>query len=166
MRPRREADMAALMVTLREVHDADAYPTNWPLDPARFLTPPGEFAAWVAHRNEKIIGHVGLRTGGSTICGRLASEHLNVTPEQVAVVTRLFVTPHARGCGAGEALLGAVRDTLRNLGLHGALDVDEQANPAIRLYERLGWRHVTTHLERYPGGEEFNMRIYLPPNRP
>jgi hypothetical protein len=48
IRPRAPGDIAECVEVLRQVHDADRYPTRWPRDPHRFVAPPYEQTAWVA----------------------------------------------------------------------------------------------------------------------
>ena len=59
----------------------------------------------------------------------------------------LGVVPEARGRGIGRALLGqAIRDTAR-MGLPAlAVAVDTQNAPAVRLYERAGFKEVRRRL--------------------
>ncbi|MEV0713599.1 hypothetical protein [Asanoa sp. NPDC050611] len=82
VRPRREADLPGCVAALRAVHDADAYPLNWPEDPIAWLAPQGLAQAWVAELAPgTIAGHVAI-LGGE--------------------LTRLFVTPAARRRAVGR----------------------------------------------------------------
>lgn len=165
IRRRGEKDLPASVAALRLVHHADAYPSNWPLDPAAFLTPPGLLGAWVAARGEEVVGHVALRSAESTSCGRVIPEATGFPAAGLAVVSRLLVVPAARSAGLGQELIAAALEAAAAQGMRGALDVHADAKSAVALYERLGWSHVATRTERYPGGEEFSMRYYLAPNR-
>lgn len=160
---RTPSDLPRLVRALRLVHDEDRYPASFPLDPEAFLAPRGLVAAWTARWNDEVVGHVGLSLRGpsESTCVRTASERTGVPPERFGMVTRLFVAPSGRGRGVGDALMSAVEDALRARDLVGALDVDDAATAAIRLYERRGWRHVGAFLERLPSGEELCLRVFV-----
>jgi putative acetyltransferase len=56
---------------------------------------------------------------------------------------KLFLLPQARGCGLGRLLLDAVLDAARARGLRQlTLTTRECYGPAMRLYERSGFRRV------------------------
>jgi len=61
------------------------------------------------------------------------------SPEDAYLVS-MWIAPEARGRGAGEALIQAIVDWARNAG-HSRLllDVADANQPAIRLYERMGF---------------------------
>ncbi|NUR87057.1 MAG: GNAT family N-acetyltransferase, partial [Nonomuraea sp.] len=94
LRPRTEGDLTACAEALAQVHAADRYPVDWPDDPAGWLTPSGLVRAWVAVEEGRVLGHAGLADA----------------PGGVQEVTRLFVTPAARGRGFAALLLGTVRE--------------------------------------------------------
>lgn len=66
-------------------------------------------------------------------------------------LTKMGVTPEARGRGAGEFLLRAVLERARELGLLGGLYLltNTLCGPAIRLYEKVGFQHDAELLARY-----------------
>ena len=152
VRPRRAEEMAALVEMLREVHLKDGYPSRWPEDPEGWLSPPGLTRAWVAEDPETgLLGHVGVVTDG----------------EGPAGVTRLFVSPAARGRGLalGARLLEAVTEWAREQGLGLVLDVVEDGGAAIALYERLGWQLVERGTADWEtaDGRRLPLRIYRAP---
>ncbi|GAA4945570.1 GNAT family N-acetyltransferase [Streptomonospora halophila] len=76
--------------------------------------------------------HLLARAGGVPVgTGRL------VTEGERGVLGRLAVLPEARGTGAGAALVRAVEDRARKLGL-GAVELHAQTR-ALDFYERLGY---------------------------
>ncbi len=128
IRPRRAADLDQCAEALWPVHELDAYPLEWPADPLAWLAV-GD-AAWVAE----------LPAG--TIAGHLA---VYETPDGFAEISRLFVTPAARGHRIAQALIGEARVWAaaheRSLKLNV---VEGNRSPAIAFYEATGWRHTHT----------------------
>ncbi|MBL7254416.1 GNAT family N-acetyltransferase [Paractinoplanes lichenicola] len=141
VRPRHAADLPACAAALRRVHDADAYPLNWPDDPQAWLTP--ATAAWVAEDGELIVGHVAV----------LDDE-----------VTRLFVVPEARRHGTAGALLAEARTWAaahqRVLTLNV---VATDRSSAIAFYESTGWRYTRTTVAGWsaPDGGPVELRHYV-----
>ncbi|HYO20201.1 MAG TPA: GNAT family N-acetyltransferase, partial [Dermatophilaceae bacterium] len=139
VRPRRPTDLTACVDVLAEIHRADGYPRQWPVDPASWLDPSDSLAAWVAESNGAIVGHVVV-----TACAD------DPTPEQatgrptseLASVSRLFVSPAGRGVGTARALLSQAGSFATHAGLGLVLDVVDDAADAIAVYEHLGWRLV------------------------
>ena len=95
IRPRQPADLGLCAEILAQIYRTSGYPTNWPADPAGWLTPPGTVAAWVAASDDApVVGHVVLRQLPTSPSG-----------QAVAEVSRLFVAPAARRQGVAQALL-------------------------------------------------------------
>jgi len=71
---------------------------------------------------------------------------LDTLPDEVTLLPQAFVAymavePAARNCGIGAALLAAAEDEARRQGLpYIALMVTDENAPALRLYERSGYR--------------------------
>lgn len=64
------------------------------------------------------------------------------------VETTVYLNPDACGKGVGRALLESLLGQLEGLGLHRALAIIAQPNPASnRLHESLGFKHVGTTSE-------------------
>ena len=162
LRPRRDSDLPALAAALREVHAADAYPSVWPDDPLPFLTPP-DVGAWVALSGGEVAGQVVLRRPAEPLpewlrtVGRPAAE--------LAVVSRLFVRPAARGRGLAEALFQAAWSAARAQGWRAVLDVHHRNLAAVRLYERQGWQRMATVDGNWlePDGTAPQVHVYLSP---
>lgn len=139
IRERRQSDLAACADLVREVHAADRYPRFAPGDIGRFLQPPDPFGCWVAEGSGDIVGHVALVPGGLPATLEIAAGALGRPADELAVVARLFVSPRARGRGAGRLLLDTATGEARSRGLHPVLDVDTGLSAAIALYESAGW---------------------------
>ncbi|WP_433359601.1 GNAT family N-acetyltransferase [Streptosporangium sp. CA-115845] len=119
IRGRTPADLDACIAALADVQTVDRYPVDWPNDPGGWLTPGDLAGAWVAVEAEVVFGHVAVTRGME--------------------ITRLFVTPAARGRGVAARLIGTVRAAVQT---PLKLEVSSEGEAAIRLYERIGWRRV------------------------
>lgn len=131
IRNRDEADLSACVEALRTVYQASGYPVNWPADPARWLQPSQALQAWVAATDDTpVAGHVILRQPPAA--GRSAE------------VSRLFVVPAARRQGIASALLEAAMRSAAANDLDLFLDVTDHLRGARALYQRAGFRLVST----------------------
>jgi GNAT superfamily N-acetyltransferase len=136
-RYRDEADVGACVESLRVVYETSGYPTNWPADPARWLRPPGIFLAWVAATEDvPLAGHVILMQP--------------LPGERSAEVSRLFVVPAARRRGVASALLQAVLGAAADNDLDLFLDVTDHLRDARALYQRAGFRLISTGQADWP----------------
>jgi GNAT superfamily N-acetyltransferase len=152
IRFRADGDLNECVRLLEAVHRADPHPTHWPDDPARWLSPRPMLVAWVADKDGLILGHIALRAGTADASAAVWSEATGLSPQQLASITRLFVSPDSRGTGLGRALLDAACAEAAARRLHPALDVVETNYDAIRLFERGGWRRVWS--EPWPAAED------------
>jgi ribosomal protein S18 acetylase RimI-like enzyme len=143
VRERRDDDLGELVAVAARVHEADGYPVFLPGgDLRQFLTRPAPLAAWVAVRDEELIGHVALNAETSRPVMQLIAE---LTPERPALyVTRLLVDPGARRQGVGGKLLEHARRAAVGREHLPVLDVVDtpSAAAAISLYRREGWEEV------------------------
>ncbi len=143
IRARRDDDLDELVTIAARVSAADGYPIFFPdRDLARFLTRPEPVAAWVAVRDERIVGHVALNAETSRPVMALAAK---LAPERPALfVARLLVDPKARRKGVGRNLLEQARRAAVESGHCPMLDVVEtpKAEAAISLYRGDGWEEV------------------------
>ena len=118
----------------REVYRTSGYPTNWPADPAGWLTPAGTVGAWVAASNEvTVAGHLLLR--------RLPA---NSAGQAIAEVSRLFVAPSARRQGVAQALLDQAMHWATANSHDLVLEVTDNLGAARALYEQAGFRRSGT----------------------
>jgi [ribosomal protein S18]-alanine N-acetyltransferase len=147
---------------LRRVHDLNGYPSRWPDDPVSWLSPAGLMAAWVAEQDGVVAGHVGLVRGVQARClleatGRDAGE--------LAGIVRLFVDPAARRAGHARELLGAAMTHAVSGNLVAVLNVLDDAEDAIALYERSGWRLAGRESATWtmPSGVKPMLRYYVKP---
>jgi len=142
VRPRRPEDLERCVALLREVYDADGYPTVWPADPAGWLAGRRALGAWVAEADGALLGHLTLLGTDVTRAHSQWRAALQIPVERVAVVSRLFVSPSARGRGIGGALIGCAEAHAEAAELELVLDVAARNENAIAFYERRGWRRV------------------------
>src|SRR5580692_13194 len=113
IRGRVDADLAEVVAMMAEVHRRDGYPLHWPADPAGWLAGGRLIGAWVATLDGQIAGHVSLsRPGRGDAAPALADAGAGAGagadagagapgPAPAAMVSRLFVSPAARGHRAG-----------------------------------------------------------------
>jgi GNAT superfamily N-acetyltransferase len=114
---------------------------SWPSDNAfragveRLLEDPGaEFVIGSPDADSPPAGIVALRF-----------RHSLWTAADDCLVEDVFVEEHARGTGLGRALVGFALDRARERGCRRAeLDVNEDNEPALRLYESLGFGKKAT----------------------
>jgi len=164
IRLRQDSDIDACVRLLERIHRCDAYPAHWPTDAARWLSPKGMLAAWVAEQDGQIVGHIGLRSGSVENHATVWSAAVGVPREKLAAITRLFVSHDNRGLGLGEALLHNACDDASARGLRPALTVVQTHRAAIRLYERRRWTCIST--EPWSEADESkNLLHYVSPSR-
>ncbi|SEQ53181.1 Acetyltransferase (GNAT) family protein [Streptomyces radiopugnans] len=160
-RRRTGRDLGDCARMLREVHERDGYPLNWPGHPETWLTPPSLVASWVAELDGRVAGHVGLsRSGPGDAAPGLWSARTGVGADAAAVVNRLFVAPWARGHGIGALLIARAAAEARERRLHPVLDVAASDTAAAALYERLGWRLLATVEQRWGPEQKVAVRCY------
>jgi GNAT superfamily N-acetyltransferase len=145
VRPRRSEDIARCVALLREVHRADRYPVVWPEGPAGWLTGRDLLGAWVAEDDDgDLLGQLSLHGTGAARARPQWLEALGVGPERLAVVSRFFVSPRARGRGVGGALMRRAEEHAAAHGRRLVLDVAAHNRDAMAFYERRGWQRVGT----------------------
>lgn len=156
IRERNDTDVAECVKTLAQVHEAGGYPSNWPVDPARWLSPSGMYRAWICPSDD-------LGVAGHLLVTRVRGAWAGVTDSHGrAEVGCLFVSPSARGRGVASRLLqqavlwaGRCRRDL-------VLEVADHLKTGIALYERMGWRQTETVLSDWagPDGRRIPLRRY------
>jgi GNAT superfamily N-acetyltransferase len=142
IRPRRSEDVEPCLTLLRGVYGADRYPVRWPQDPAGWLAARDGLAAWVSETDGALDGHLSLHGTDETRARRQWRDAVPVPVERLAVVSRFFVAPAARGRGIGSALIETAQDHAAERGLRLVLDVAHHNHDAIGFYMRRGWTRV------------------------
>jgi GNAT superfamily N-acetyltransferase len=163
IRPRRNSDIAACADLVREVHALDRYPRFLPEDLTSFLAPPGAYGSWVAGRGGDVAGHIALLPRSVPSALELAGSALGRPADKLAVVARLFVSPQARGKGAGRLLLDTATAEAISRGLWPVLDADADLAPAIALYESRGWVRAGMITVQFKDGHSLNEYVYPGP---
>lgn len=118
IRPARIADYASFVALVPELRVDDPVPDagHWAAEIAA--------STLIAERDGHVVGYSYFQQVGST-----------------GYIRHLVVSPAARGCGVGGALMAALRQGFRDSGATSwDLNVRPDNNPAIRLYERSGLR--------------------------
>lgn len=92
----------------------------------------------------RLLGHLSLHGTDASRARPQWCEALGVGVEALAVVSRFFVSPAARGRGVGGQLLGPAEEHADRHGLRLVLDVAAHNQDAIAFYERRGWQRVGT----------------------
>lgn len=90
------------------------------------------------------------------------------TVDRTADLQRLVVSPRVRRRGVGSALVGAGVDAARHLGARSVmLEVRYDNEPAIALYQRLGFEQLAVRSDYYgPGQHALILKRYDLQSRP
>lgn len=161
VRPRVEIDLDACVRVLSEVHERDGYPVNWPEDPAGWLAGPTQIGAWVSELDGRLVGHLALASAGpDDLAPALWSSRPGTSAARTAVVSRLYVSPAARGHGIGGLLMSQAVREAKERGLHPVLDVVASDIAAAALYERLGWTLLGVSQQQWAPGQLVTIRSY------
>ncbi|ORT59544.1 GNAT family N-acetyltransferase [Streptomyces sp. CB03238] len=158
VRERGSADIGQCVHVLADVHAHDGHPTDWPADPAGWLTVDGLTGAWMAVRDGRVVGHIALSPARD---GDVAPAMWDGGP--TAVVGRLFVAPGARADGWGARLVERAVREARQRGLHPVLDAVTGDVAAIALYERLGRQRLGTGQQEWGPGRTVAVHCYAAP---
>lgn len=153
IRPRRPADLAALVEVLGAQQPTSRYPFTWPLPfPAeRFIARDHELAAWVAEVDGAPVGHVSIQSvEGATGPDGLDGAQLRTLwtgahgrpAAQLAIVSALFLAPGMTGQGLGGRLLDTAVAWIHRAGMGACLDALPKYSDAVVFYERRGWVRV------------------------
>lgn len=152
MRDREAADIGLCVRALAVVYESSGYPSIWPADPARWLTPSRAQRAWVAATGEiPVAGHVLVRQPPPGA----ASQH-------AAEVSRLFVVPAGRRQGIAQALLRQAMRWATANDLDLILDVTDHLLAARALYEQIGFRPIAAARADWttPDGQPVTLHRY------
>lgn len=163
IRLRRAEDAAACAHLMRLTHQVDGYPRYLPDDLPSFLMDASELAAWVAEAGDDIVGHVALHGGAGDPAAVVATPATGLAAHRLAVVARLMVHPDARRTGLGRKLLAAASEFARRHQLRPVLDVQQAAEPALSLYESLGWKRAGPLTLPVAGHDPLQLWVYVSP---
>ncbi len=167
IRARQAADIPALAQMLVRVHAEDGYPVEGVADPAAWLTPPREIAAWTALFDGEPIGHMSLTQADDTDDAAVVWQEVTGRDlGTLAIPVRLFVDPPHRQRGAGKLLMLAAHDYASSHGYEMAFDVMLKDQAAIRLYEAVGCRRLGEITHRHSGNAHQPAAVYVAPARP
>lgn len=133
------ADLRPCVEVLTAVHASDNYPTRWPDDPARWLSPSNLEKAWVATLNPGIVGHIAAGWLDEEPQESVLRE-AGCVADGLGEVMRLFVHPDFRGAGIAENLVDAALSHVQKQSRVPFLAVNARRERAHRFYERYGWR--------------------------
>jgi GNAT superfamily N-acetyltransferase len=152
IRTREAADVGLCVGVLAQVYRTGGYPTNWPGDPAGWLTPAGTVGAWVAASDDApVVGHLVLRQLPASPAEQAATE-----------ISRLFVAPAARRQGVAQALLDQAMHWAATNEQDLVLEVTDNLQAAQALYEQSGFRHSATKQADWttPAGHPVTLHSY------
>lgn len=163
IRLRADADVEPCGAIMIKTHRLDGYPRYARNANAGFVRSSAEISAWVAIRDDQVVGHVALHRAGGDPVFKLAHAATGLPAEELAVVARLVVDPDVRGGGVGSRLLQHASAEAHRRGLRAALDVVQDAEPAWRFYERQGWRRLGPDHIPITGEVPLDVFVYLSP---
>ncbi|MBY8880758.1 GNAT family N-acetyltransferase [Streptomyces sp. PLK6-54] len=145
------------------VHETDGYPVEGVEDPEAWIRPPAVLSAWVAEESGTIVGHVAVMRPQGEGAVSLWQDRSGEGEERIGVLARLFVVREARKHAAGERLMRAAMDYAKQNSLRLVLDVMTKDTGAIRLYERLGWKHIGEVSHYFGAGQQIPAACYVWP---
>jgi GNAT superfamily N-acetyltransferase len=164
VRPRLDEDLPNLGLLAEAVYRTDGYPIYRPADLVQdFLVSSDAIEGWVAESDGEVLGHVALHNSSWSGVMKEARESTGRADDQLAVVARLLVSPHARSRGLGTALLDAATAKAQSLRRLAILDVGTTYTAAVRLYEATGWQRIGTVDFPMPDGHSLPEYVYVSP---
>lgn len=143
IRPKVDADRAAVVALMERTREHNMYPLVWPADPDAFANSAQERAAWVAMSGGQIVGHVALHDASVDPLRPVVESATGLGAEAIVVVARLLVDPGEQGSGIGARLLDVATEGAHASGRRPALDVNQASEDAIGFYEQArGWERL------------------------
>ena len=150
VRERRPSDVEGLRVIAEASRALDGYPPRT----SGLFESDDALGAWVTLHDGRVVGHVALLPDTSPKAMELAMGELRLPAGQLGVVARLVVSPEARRRGAGRELLRVAVEAAHLQGRWPILDVGQELESAIALYEACGWTRVGSVTFRFRDGPE------------
>ena len=163
VRPFESADLSGAATALIKVHETDGYPVEGVEDPEAWVSSDDVLAAWVAEMDGAVVGHVAVMRPHGEAAVSMWIEQSGDDEAHVAVLGRLFVVQAARQHATGRRLTEAAMSYGRQHDLRLVLDVMAKDAPAMRLYERLGWRKIGETTHHFGDGESIPAVCYVAP---
>ena len=103
-----------------------------------------EDCLYVATYHEEIVGSVILRHQPEPAY-KTVTWPIDYTDEEIWVIYTFVVSPKYMGNQVGQQILQYVQEQGKELGLKALrLDVTENNTPAIKLYEKMGFKYIAT----------------------
>ena len=166
IRRKHHVDADACLELARLTHKVDGYPKYLPDDLDAFVNNPAEMAAWVAESAGRIVGHVAVHRVTGDPASPVASSATGLAAEEMLVIARLMVHPNARRIGVGRQLLETATSYATIRQLLPILDVLQESDAAIALYEDQGWRRGGPLVLPLHGHPALQLWVYVGPSRP
>ena len=143
-----------------EISIEEFKPSEWAIYRDLRLAAVQEFphAYGTSYREEMLVSEYDWkrRLGFNMLCAKIGNKIVGmvgavIDPSEkkhhIGLVISLYVFPEFRGIGAGESLMAAIIERLKNLKIIKiTLEVSIEQKPAIALYKKLGF-HITGFLE-------------------
>jgi len=164
IRPREPGDVPELAQVLVRVHARDGYPVEGVANPALWLTPTRELAAWTALFDGARIGHISLvKASHDDDAAVLWQQATGRDISTLAIPVRLFVDPQHRQRGAGKLLMLSAHAFASDHGFAMAFDVMVKDKDAIRLYEAFGCQRLGFITHEHSDGQTEPAAVYVAP---
>jgi GNAT superfamily N-acetyltransferase len=156
IRVREPSDLDGCVDALGRVYATGGYPTNWPADPARWLSPSGLIKAWVASTDD-------IPVAGHALVSKLPDDVGKTGDGRPAVeFGRLFVAPAARRQGVAQVLIRHAKDWAEDHHMDLVLWVTDHLTAARTLYASTGFTLATTEVANWtaPDGSPVTVHRY------
>lgn len=169
VRPRTSGDVPELIELLATQQPTSRYPLRWPLPfpVEEFVVRRGQWAAWVAEDETRLLGHVAVGEPEGVVAEQLRAALEPIRPDRFGSLSVLFVDPEAQGMGVGRLLHDTAVAWIRASGRHPVLDVVPSNRRALQMYEHLGWCDIGPVRPAWLPDTEPDVRVMtLPQRRP
>lgn len=164
LRPRRHEDIKELAQLLAVIQPLEGYPKSRPDSLEAFIEDEGVIAAWVVEEEGAVVGHALIKEQLFGGIEDLVVAHTQWPREQLAAVSRIFVSRNARGKSYARSLLRNCVSEAHKRDLKLYLDVDT-ATPAPRaLYASEGWQSIGSTSVTFPSGVRLELDVLILPD--
>ena len=161
IRSRQEIDLVKLGEIMRRVYEQDRYPVEGVENTDEILRTSASALSWVAHLAGQVIGQISLIPAFDDVklC-RVLAEQNGIETDGLAFISRLFIDPNYRKCGAGRTLVQTALSYAKSQESKVALEVMQKDKGAIRLYESMGARRLRDIEHVHSGGAREPASVY------